>query len=636
MRYGTFVLRALVVSALMVVTTSAFARPPRVLIQSQRGVLQHQIQAWCASTAVTTNQPIAVTDANILAIANGRTAPLLPHCTSTASAQCLQEIKAACAPPAVVVAAAPVATIVPTPPVSWQTTAIQGLASFLQQRATDEVAAWLLQDIFNRFCTDTFPVGKGSVHAKDLFPKTCALSQTTIGYGISASLGAALRADIESLPIAVTIDFADAKFPGVKASVTPVLAALITAFEQIRSGVPPLEALAAWSQDAGLATACPSTAGGAAPNPTACGMRLLGTLLAWCGDALKDPNAPPDKETVDGLLGQLNAVCRNISGCTPLNPADDAALTTVLTRTQALIAIIKGWSGNSAPSADTQVSETINLVLDVMDAAVPLIVKMFPTISGITQPVDAAQDTPWSLTEEALRATAEAVAGQGAEAARDLVVLLNKVVTIDSSLKLDPALQAVISLAADLAAAKDAQGVQAALQAATAPIGSWRYKHQRAAIGLTAYVGVAGGLEMPTTGSLTANPANGFFGAFGAVGIDFTAPPCNWALGGFVSILDVGQLLTLPVNPQAGQNTGTETAKTAQAGGDINILQILSPGFYLHTSLGNTPFTLGAGISFAPLSRYYQDDATGAKSPFNMFRVNGFLAVDLNLLPFTH
>ena len=84
-----------------------------------------------------------------------------------------------------------------------------------------------------------------------------------------------------------------------------------------------------------------------------------------------------------------------------------------------------------------------------------------------------------------------------------------------------------IQLAADLATAKDAASVDAALQASAAPLGSWRDKHRDLTFSVSAYVGAFVGAEVPIDKLGHDRPdltMNGSFGAMGSLGLDLSGP----------------------------------------------------------------------------------------------------------------
>jgi hypothetical protein len=240
----------------------------------------------------------------------------------------------------------------------------------------------------------------------------------------------------------------------------------------------------------------------------------------------------------------------------------------------------------------------------------------------------------WLYLNPALNATAEVLEGDVGRGVADALTVASDLLKAEhGTWQIPDVLVTAVSLAADLANAKDAQSIEAALQVGTAPLGSWRLKHSSPfSITLNGFVGASGGYERPLQGT-GPDIRDGFgAGAMGAVGIDLTSGRCS-ACGVFFSVLDVGQLLTTPISPPSGQQSGNNPAMQAQASGDINIVQVLSPGAYVHVGLGESPFTLGAGATIAPLLRYYENEENHTKSPYTMVRVSAFLAVDLNLLP---
>jgi hypothetical protein len=299
--------------------------------------------------------------------------------------------------------------------------------------------------------------------------------------------------------------------------------------------------------------------------------------------------------------------------------ADHDVVATFLRKIQAIYTLVSTPVSGSGSDGAARGGQLITALLAAIDAADPM----------LETNAKAKFNDVWQQLEPALTATAETLEGQIAKGVDDGLAALS---TILKGANVPAPLVTTISLASDLGAAQTSQDVQTALQTAAAPLGSWRDKHKHFSVTVNGYVGGAVGYEQPLKGTSPDLPGGAAAGAFAPVGIDVAGPVGDWCLGVFVSALDVGQLLTSPVSASTGQQNGVQTPKTAVAGGDVNIVQVLSPGGYLHTSLGNSPITVGGGVSAAPLLRYYED-AAGTKSPFSMLRVNGFLAVDLNLIP---
>jgi hypothetical protein len=115
----------------------------------------------------------------------------------------------------------------------------------------------------------------------------------------------------------------------------------------------------------------------------------------------------------------------------------------------------------------------------------------------------------------------------------------------------------------------------------------------------------------------------------GAIGPDvsFRLFGTSWTGGLFMSVLDVGQLLSTPLS------SGSSTSSKPVAGGSFSLSQVLSPGIYGRVGLGSTPFVLGGGVAYAPGLRKYESPDAASSQQLSVLRVQGFLAVDLTLFP---
>jgi hypothetical protein len=511
--------------------------------------------------------------------------------------------------------------------VSWQATLVQGLAQYLQQRSGQELTLWLEDDFVKTLCTDKVALNGKSLTGTDILPETCALVKNDPTH-LSSVFAAALRDDLESFPPRIT-----ALLLGVDQKIPEALIGVLTA---MRQGKPPLELIAGLSTNPDLLALCPAVPPAVTTNTyqMACGLVGVGFIASWAGDVQNGNPSTLDTD-LDGIAAAI-ATQANLAHKALLKaPLAAADVKPFLADLQDIYSLIQSWQktpGATPTDLAARGGVLLGRVLDSIDDGKqmfnPCDAPFFLPPTVCVPPVTVPPHT-WADIELAFRATAELLQGQVAQGVHDG---LDAVIALDPALP--PALVQTLSLSADLAAATDADGVQAALEAGTAPLGSWRGKQKSPMISLGAFVGLAAGGEIPLLKLAGTRPdlgANAAFGAFAPVGLDFTTPVKGFDMGLFVSVLDVGQLMTSPISPQSHGSSGD--SKVAQAGGSVEIAQVLAPGLYLHASLGNSPITLGAGASLAPSLRTYQDSA-GDKSEYSMLRVNGFLAVDLNLIPF--
>jgi hypothetical protein len=509
---------------------------------------------------------------------------------------------------------------------SWQTAFVTGLAQFLSDRAQQEVVLWLVMQLQTEICNKP--------ETQKLFPETCALLDPACGYTdlpTGTVLASAMRADIEALPEHILVQYAH---------LSEVTANhIVSLFTDMRSGHSPFELIAGWSADEALVGACQS-----GEDRLACGMVIVGAVVASSGDATTgDPGAltlgaaPLVIEAANPIIleickpGQPAETKETKSACKPLDPksrSDQEKVQKLLAAVANLAKKIDQTGKSSAPAADKAV-EVLNATKLVLDAGA----AFFPNL-----PLSSAKDAKmvtvvWMTVDDTIDATTAMLSGQYAEGVRKLVAVVRDV----AQDKLPDPAPRYLTLIVDISNAKTAGDVQTALNNAAAPVGSWRDKRKATSISVTGIVGVAGGWEQPISGGTKATNGNMSGGLIGAVGIDIACgiPNSNSTGGLFLSVLDVGQLISTPIAPTTTSSSGGAQTK-AVAGTDFQLAQVFSPGAYARFGLGNSPFTLGFGGAFAPRLRQFETlDAKGTttKELFSVFRANVFLAVDVTMFP---
>lgn len=203
-----------------------------------------------------------------------------------------------------------------------------------------------------------------------------------------------------------------------------------------------------------------------------------------------------------------------------------------------------------------------------------------------------------------------------------------------------------LSLAAEVASAQTAEQVRAALDSVIAPVGTWRLKRRRVMFSLGALVGAGGGMELTLPGAGVINPSPlGYVSLTGAVGLDASFPAGSSTLGGFLSVIDVGGLLSLPTgNLEATvlNEDGTTRTSIFDVSPRVSPEQVLSPGLYFRWGIFNSPLVLALGASVTPLAHRIQETrvapqgmgAMAVSRDVSVFRAGAFLSVDVTLLPF--
>jgi hypothetical protein len=187
--------------------------------------------------------------------------------------------------------------------------------------------------------------------------------------------------------------------------------------------------------------------------------------------------------------------------------------------------------------------------------------------------------------------------------------------------------------------------VRSALEAVVAPVGSWRMKRRRPMVSLGALVGGGGGFEWTLAGGGLIDPRPvGSVSLLGAVGLDVSFPVRSSTLGGFLSVVDVGGLMSLPTGQLQGTllgEDGTMRQSVFEISPRVSPEQVLSPGLYFRWGIFSTPLVLAVGGSITPFARHVQELRTEPIPSGNVFsrdvsvfRAGAFLSADVTLLPF--
>lgn len=190
----------------------------------------------------------------------------------------------------------------------------------------------------------------------------------------------------------------------------------------------------------------------------------------------------------------------------------------------------------------------------------------------------------------------------------------------------------VLSFGADLLAARTPDDAEAALEAFSAPVGSWRGKSVRPMFSITGMLGVGGGGDITIARGQASTP-DGVFFLTGMLGADLTHHVSNpnmvsyW--GVFLSLVDVGALVALPVD--------TPSLNGAPTSATFNALQFVAPGLFFHFNILQSPLNFMFGAQFLPVARTLQfSDSAGQTQSLDVsaVRIMGALTVDVTILPF--
>jgi hypothetical protein len=519
--------------------------------------------------------------------------------------------------------------------VSWQTNLIEGTARFLGQRAESELKLWLITQFRSDVCGETSA-------SAPYFEATCRaltyLSDSNLDRFPGTVMSAALREDLERLPLRIAVAGSNLD--------ESVAAPLFSLLPKTRSGVSPLTLLAGLQKARGITDAC------AKGNALACALRDAGYVVSLLGDVLE---VKPDEfeKQLDDLARTLQSLLveRCFSSAAlcklPVVPADarKSAAEKPAPRKPASRAEGHADEADTPEPADERVVEllraayalrrAIDAFADRADASLN---DAAPVVDRTIDVLDAAmlvvrtQPPGWNDQRSALRAMGQMMIGRYAEGTRELLPIIER-----KRSAVPNAVWRFLPMAVDVAKATDAPSVEAALDSASTPVGSWRIKREQVIWTVSAMVGALGGGEQPI--NAPGRTGSAFGSAMAALGVDVAGPiGKGWVFGGFVSAVDVGQLLSAPLGPD--ESTHDKVVYKARAGGEIQIVQVLSPGLYVRLGVGKSPVTVGFGASVAPRLRTYssRSEATPQQdlgdSQVTMIRYGIFIGIDNTLIPF--
>jgi hypothetical protein len=493
--------------------------------------------------------------------------------------------------------------------ISWfNETFAPAAAQFLGERAESEAELWLATKFQNDLCTSRL---------RPWFEKTCQLSKALggNGYQLPGTLfAAAIREDLEALPLVLVAEWLDLDRTAV--------AALFRAFRQSREGESPLGLLAALQ----VVTAPDCSA---KPDAFACRLRWASQLIELTGDA-----AAATEAQLNGALDEWSAALVKAAAARCLAPDKTGCQVPTLEQSRTLLVAaysltrrLKDLSSSSRSEVSSvqRSVEIANLMVGTLNSAMD--VYDWPNRDSGSCKKDNHNE--WPCVRAATSIAARLMRGEYTEGARELV---GSIVAYDQHLpkKLVP----YVPLLVDLASAKDSSEAKTAFDAGAAPVGSWRIKRRQATVSVTGLVGTSLAYEQPTTH--TDRYSGGLVGGlFGTLGIDVAIPIGSWTLGPYFSVLDVGQLFSAPIWPKEHSDNGV--SGEPEAGGRFKSIQVFSPGGYFRAGVGNSPFTLGVGAALSPKLRRYEIYFNGERdgeTQLTVVRVQGFVAIDVTILPF--
>lgn len=190
-----------------------------------------------------------------------------------------------------------------------------------------------------------------------------------------------------------------------------------------------------------------------------------------------------------------------------------------------------------------------------------------------------------------------------------------------------------LPIVTQLAKAESADEVATILEAAAAPVGSYRQKSKRRMVSITAFVGGAAGQEYIENEWGT--PIN----VFAPIGLHASWPAFEGNVGLFVSLVNLGNLVSQRFDEDA-RTSGPGEVTTISGEPSQSIEQVFSPGVFLSTTIAG-PFVFGAGVQVVPGAREVTTTTmlpSGAlvseTKDRSAVQLLGFIGIDVTIFPF--
>jgi hypothetical protein len=571
-------------------------------------------------------------------------------------------------------AAAPPGAVGTTGGAGWQTAVVDGLASFVATRTEAELSMWIMQHFVTRMCAV-----EATRARKAWFPGACALSQRSDeGEVPGTAFISALREDIEQIPYVILRELLTRRVgEGAADGITDATRAIGGAIVAMRNGDEPADVLAGLADVHELQQQCRYYAMGG--EKLGCSLAVVGEVVTTIRERDKSGRVAASAFKFTDVF-ENPALRERLTALYDSNPVDYEVVEKLLVPVGAFIQ----WTYEHRPPTSDASAR--------LEHARLLTIQLLRLTDGV---IHASYTTPprtLDTAQDALKAADAMLRGDYGEGARKLVRLLDMLLDEHSHSHADMAKEAkkanekpagtdkqssisvqqvslfglrrqvakkaratqaeverkrdaltslrrYIVLAADLAAAKTSAEVQAAIQAAAAPVGGWRIKRQGFTVSLSALAGVHFGVEVvpKKDHGVTIAP-------IASVGIDLSGPvgKKGVTLGGFVSILDLGQLVSARLYSNADRKPEEgATEEKAETASEVKVVSVLSPGAYFKVGLGRSPFVFGAGAVYAPALRgYFKGPNAGVEkvetAVLSAIRIGIFLAVDVTIFPFRH
>jgi hypothetical protein len=512
---------------------------------------------------------------------------------------------------------------------------LNGLASFVAERAQEELLQWFLDGVLDDLCSagskgETTASALTTAHVKGhqrhhpklataipvLFPATCTLATASAQSSMPSrsALVAAVRADVNDLPIHLLV-WADVPNGDIWGGILTELLANIRKAQTARTGADLMRWVAGIGDNAKLKTQCNGFAVDPATNklsqPLPCYLMAIGMVA----QAYIDANDSAKPMELTALATALKGTALTSDDVTKLHDMFDLAATR-------LFPLFRQFQATLTANSDATIGQRIALALRMANIVADLIVD-----AGTILLPDRAATIP-DYVPPLLRAAAAISSNSYADAVAPIADALSKMEA--KNIEIPRIIKQYTPLAIDLASAQSDKDVQSALAAAAQPAGGWRLKRAKFMFSFGALAGLYPNYQIGYVGGSPTTKAPAI-SAFAPIGFDFSWPILdNSTFGFFVSGLDLGNLVSARLS-SSGDDANVKSTSTK-----ITVTQVTALGFYPRFGLGRTPLVLALGGSWSPNLQEVTLTTNGTETTqnANVFRVGIALSADITILPF--
>lgn len=468
---------------------------------------------------------------------------------------------------------------------------------FFVARARAELAHFVKEEVRGAVCKEAI--------ADTLLVSTCkALDGDDIAL---SGLPRAIREDLEELPDRL-IDLAIEEAKKAFTSAKPEVQKLVCFAEAAWEAYIPL-------RDQGPLAALRAVGAYTSFDPTTCDTHVK-HLKNWATAIAEAVDAATEIVRASGTVDRavlLQAITLRLAALV-VDPAELAVLKEQLERIMPkLVALVELLA-----ELDDATKSDVHLVGRIVDAMADVVVAFDPAASGA--------DIVDLMRAVAAFATGRFSVGVARLGAIDIDWLPG------NAQKVVAALLEYGGLVAGLAEAETDEDAQKILEAAAAPLGSYRdFRRSGWAGYISGYAGIAPGRE---TGSDVKDDYT--FAPVLPIGVEFGRPlvgSCSFNV--LVSVLDVGAVAVTRLKESDVE--GAAMTDSVRRSTEEDLAGVLAPGLFVSVGLGTSPFVAGIGAEYLPASRavYECPDANPCETTRTVpvGRFMAFIAIDMPVFP---